>query len=130
MNFTNNSKIFIVDDDKVWTAILTHLLNKLGYYNIDTFSNGKACIENLKEKPDLIFLDYQMGDLNGLFVLQEIKTKYPLMRVVFSTSYEDLEVAMKALNQGSFDFLLKSNASIKVLQFLIQNIQQKIQLAS
>lgn len=117
-----NKRIFIVDDDPYWTAILSQILIDLGYANIKTFSNGKDCIDNLHLNPALVFLDYQMDDLNGIDVLKKVKSYFPGIGVVFCTAYEDLSIAVEAMEYGSFDYLLKGNASIKEVSKIISSL--------
>lgn len=116
-------RTFIVDDDPFWTAILTQLLNELGYTNIITFSNGTDCLNNLHLNPNLVFLDFQMEDMNGIEVLQKIKNYYPGIGVVFCTALEDLSIAVNAMKNGSFDYLLKSNANKKELKSILNEMK-------
>lgn len=118
-------KTFIVDDDPFWTAILTEVLTDLGYSNIATFANGKECIENLHLNPNLVFLDYQMEDMDGIEVLQKIKGYYPGIGVIFCTAHEDLSVAINAMKHGSFDYLLKANASKKEVAAIIKQMDDR-----
>ncbi|KAA3624394.1 MAG: response regulator [Bacteroidetes bacterium] len=106
-----NKRIFLVDDDPFWTAMLSRILTDLGYDNIYTFDNGTDCVNNLHLNPCMIFLDYKMEDVNGLEVLQQIKAYYSGMKVVFCTAHEDLSVAVSAIENGSFDYLLKDNVT-------------------
>jgi DNA-binding NtrC family response regulator len=112
-------KTFVVDDDPFWTAILTQILTDLGFTNITTFSSGAACFENLHLNPELVFLDYQMEGMDGLTVLQKIKEYNSKIGVVFCTSHEDLGVAIDAIKYGSFDYLLKGNASRREVASII-----------
>lgn len=125
MKKQNIKRTFIVDDDPFWTAILSEMLTDLGYNNIIAFSNGKDCIENLHLNPNLVFLDYQMEDMNGIEVLQKIKSYYPGIGVVFCTALEDLSVAVNAMKHGSFDYLLKSNANKKEVASIIEGMGDK-----
>ena len=68
----NVKRTFIVDDDPFWRSMLSQMLTDLGYTNIDLLSNGAECINNLNLAPNLIFLDYQMEDMDGLEVLAEV----------------------------------------------------------
>ena len=124
MKIKNIKTTFIVDDDPFWTAMLSQLLTDLGYENIVTFSNGKDCLENLHLNPNLIFLDYQMENINGLEVLQKIKEYNKGIGVVFCTALEDLSVAVNAMKQGSFDYMLKSNATKKELTSIIESLNR------
>ncbi len=117
-----SKKIVVVDDDPFWTAILTQMLSDLGFTNITTFDNGVAYVNNLQVSPDLVFLDYQMEGMDGLEVLQKIKRYNPSTGVVFCTSYEDLGVAVDAIRYGSFDYLLKGNATKKEVFSIMSNV--------
>ncbi len=119
-----NSRIFIVDDDPFWTKILAKILFDLGFSNIATFSNGSDCVDSLHLKPSLIFLDYEMEDINGLEVLKKIQ-EYPEIGTIFCTAHENLQVAMDAMNLGSYDYLLKSNVSVKEVESIIKGIENK-----
>ncbi len=125
MKFMNNKRIFIVDDSPYWVAMLSQMLNNLGFSNLITFTNGTDCIENLHLNPALVFLDYQMDDVNGLEVLQEIKNYYPGIGVIFCTADEDLSVAVDAIKYGSQDYLLKGNATKKELALIIENFEEQ-----
>ncbi len=118
-------RTFIVDDDPFWTTLLTQMLTDLGYTNIITFENGADCIKNLHLNPSLVFLDYQMDEMDGLEVLQKIKNYYPGIGVVFCTAQEDLGVAVDAMKHGSFDYLLKSNVNKKELADILNEMNHK-----
>ncbi|WP_343561420.1 response regulator [Sphingobacterium sp.] len=115
-------KIFIVDDDPVVTAMLSKILKDLGVIDISIFSDGESCLDQLEEKPDIIFLDYQMEKMNGLEVLQELRKITSESAVVFTTALEDLSVAMQSIAQGSIEFLLKKNISKKEVQKILSEI--------
>ncbi|HEX4957767.1 MAG TPA: response regulator [Lacibacter sp.] len=125
MKSQNKKKTFIVDDDPFWTAILTEILTELGYTNIINFSNGKDCINHLHLNPNLVFLDYQMEDMDGIEVLQKVKEYFPGIGVVFCTAHEDLSVAVNAIKFGSFDYLLKSNANKKEVATIISQMSEQ-----
>jgi DNA-binding NtrC family response regulator len=125
MKKQNIKRTFIVDDDPFWTAMLSQMLTDLGYENIVTFGNGKDCVDNLHLNPSLVFLDYQMEDMDGLEVLQKVKSYYPGIGVVFCTAHEDLSVAVNAMKYGSFDYLLKSNATKKEVASIIDNMGER-----
>lgn len=122
MNIKLN-RVFIVDDDPFWTMKLSKLLQEIGFENIIPYPNGKDCLENIHLNPRLVFLDYQMEGADGITVLQQIKEYYPGILVIFCTAHEDLSVAMDAIGNGSCDYLLKENASLKELSAIIKNIE-------
>ncbi|MDH3650983.1 MAG: response regulator [Saprospiraceae bacterium] len=120
MNTLMNKRIFLVDDDPYWTAILQRILSDLNHTDIISFSTGSECVNNLHLNPALVFLDYQMDDMNGIEVLKRIKAHYPGIGVIFCTAYEDLAVAIDAMEHGSYDYLLKGNATIKEVNSIVE----------
>jgi len=76
------ASIFLVDDDVLCLNLYSQFLKQLGYTNVHLFDNGNDCLESLDEfKPDIIFLDYNMDDLNGIDVLKQIKKFNPAINV-------------------------------------------------
>lgn len=122
MNQIKDKKIFIVDDNLYWSEILGQMLKEIGFNNVHMFSNGIDCIVNIHLNPALIFLDYQMDDVDGLEVLKQIKSYYPGIGVIFCTGNEDLGVALNAIQYGSEEYLLKENATKKELETMINRI--------
>jgi DNA-binding NtrC family response regulator len=80
-------------------------------------------VDHLHLNPQQIFLDYQMDDMDGLEVLQKVKSYYPGIGVVFCTAHEDLSVAVNAMEKGSFDYLLKANANIREVSSIINQMK-------
>jgi CheY-like chemotaxis protein len=119
MKLQNNLRIFIVDDDPFWAAILQQILSNLGYSNIYIFMSGEECLKHLHLNPVMVFLDYQMSSMDGLEVLHKIKDYFPGINVIFCTALEDISVAIEAINWGCSEYLLKSNANRKVLSNLL-----------
>lgn len=120
-----DKRIFAVDDDPFITTYLEQILNNLGYNNIEVYPNGTACMENIHHNPEIIFLDYQMEDMDGLEVLKEVKHYFPGIHVVFTTALEDLSVAVRSLSDGSFDFLLKKNITEQEVSNILQRISEE-----
>lgn len=121
-------RIFLVDDDPFWTAMIYKILSDLDYTNTICFSNGSECLDYLHLNPALVFLDYQMDDMNGIEVLKRIKDHYPGIKVIFCTAYEDLSVAVDAMHYGSHDYLLKSNANIKEVNSIMESLTESPEL--
>lgn len=115
-----NKRIFIVDDDAFWATMLHQQLTNLGYLNIFTFENGEDCLDHLHLNPQMVFLDYQMEEANGLDILPKIKAYYPGISVVLCTAYEDLSVAVEALENGCLDYLLKGKCTPKEIAQLME----------
>lgn len=96
----------IIDDEALARQRLVNLINDVHELElIGQCATGQEAIKSINElKPDLIFLDIEMKDMNGFNVLEKIDIdKNPL--VIFVTAYN--EYALKAFDFFAFDYLLK-----------------------
>ncbi len=122
MTIQKDLKIFVVDDDAFCLNLYQQFLKKLGYEQIICFMGGKECLENLSQQPDIIFLDYNMEDMNGIDVLHSIKNFNKEISVVFISGQENVEIAVDALKFGAFDYIVKSKITLELLKSTIDRI--------
>jgi two-component system chemotaxis response regulator CheB len=110
---TNNKpiRVLIVDDTIVYRKIVSDVLSSLPDVEVvGSAHNGKAAIVKIASlNPDLLTLDIEMPEMNGLEVLEYIKDKQLEVGVVMlsTLTHEGGEMTMKALELGAFDFIPK-----------------------
>ena len=99
-------KALIIDDEELARKRVLNLLEDVDKIDvIGECSNGRTAIERINaDKPDLIFLDISMKDMNGFDVLKKVEIS-PKPVVIFVTAYDSY--ALKAFDVEAFDFLLK-----------------------
>jgi two-component system chemotaxis response regulator CheB len=105
----------IVDDSALYRQMIKNVLKGLdGVEIVGLASTGKEAIERIPElQPDLLTLDVQMPQMNGLQVLDEInRLRLPVKAVMLSSlTSHGAQVTMDALLAGAFDFIQKPNSS-------------------
>ena len=128
---SNNSalKIFIVDDNKLSRLIYDQHLRNLGYSDIGLFENGRTCLAALDQQPNIIFLDYNMEDLNGIEVLRQIKQFNHGIYVVIVSGQDDIKTAVATLKEGAFDYIVKWNKVNDNIEKVINQINEVQALA-
>jgi len=96
----------IIDDESLARQRLNNLVQEIPELEVlGSCSTGKEAIEKINTlKPDLLFLDIKLKDMNGFQILEQIKTKTPPL-VIFVSAYD--EFALKAFDYFAFDYLLK-----------------------
>lgn len=101
------TKVFIVDDENIAIRRLESLLKDFAFFSIIGKSNNaeEAVKEIVRNKPDLIFLDIELGDLTGFDVLDSIRKLGIMSKVIFVTAHN--HYAIKALREKALDYLLK-----------------------
>src|SRR5690554_3089357 len=100
-------KTLVIDDEPLALVRIKQLIKEYSQYIeiIGEASSGGEAVEKVKSlKPDLIFLDIQMPDLNGFEVLEALEEDETPM-VVFTTAYDDY--ALRAYEENTIDYLLK-----------------------
>ncbi|MEP6748212.1 MAG: response regulator [Bacteroidota bacterium] len=121
------TSIFLVDDDVLCLNLYQQFLKQLGYTNVRLFDNGNDCLESLSiHQPDIIFLDYNMDDLNGIDVLKQIKKFNPSITVLFISGQEDIEIAVNAMKQGALDYIVKSSLNTEKMKKIMERIESLV----
>jgi putative two-component system response regulator len=107
MSNKSGGKIFVVDDDRFVLESVTTLLTEFGF-SVRAFSNGKEAVSQFVMEPvDLVLTDINMPIMDGLELLEKIRFLDKETPVVLMTAYADLDVAVKAIQKGAFDFIIK-----------------------
>ncbi len=116
-------KALIVDDTIVYRKIIGDVLKQIpGIEVVGTANNGKIALSKISSlKPDLITLDIEMPELNGIEVLQELKNQEdaPTIIMLSTLTQQGSEMTIKALELGAFDFIAKPNEGR-----MVENIQK------
>ncbi len=121
-------KIFVVEDDEWYNRLLVHNLSLNPDYEIESFTNGKDCLSNLNKNPDVITLDYQLPDLQGLEVLKRIKAENEEIQVILISEQDEIDVVVELLKYGAYDYIVKSKDIRERLLNTIQNIRNGVSL--
>lgn len=101
--------ILIVDDEPAWRRILSHFLSTKGFDVKEAGSGAEALQTLAKFKPDLIFSDVRMPDMNGFDLLDNIKKlpKLSATPVVFCSAIDDFDAKKVAKDLGAAGYLVK-----------------------
>ncbi|MCW3142139.1 MAG: response regulator [Methanophagales archaeon] len=92
-------------------------------FSVDSAESGEECIEKLvKERYDVILLDYSLPKMSGLDVLAKIIEDEYDAPVIMVTGRGDEETAVKAMKWGATDYIVKSGDYLKTLLLCIQNV--------
>jgi DNA-binding NtrC family response regulator len=122
METAKNFKIFLVDDDSFNLMLTQHHLVNLGYTDIKLITSGTECLDTLTERPQIVFLDHNMDDINGFEVLKKIKRFDPNIYVVMLSGQESMETAVDSLKYGAFDYIIKGTESLTRITEVIKRI--------
>lgn len=132
MEFSGKSKLLVVDD----SAFMRKLISDFFVGNskvevVGTARNGKdALVKIQKLQPDVVTMDIEMPELNGLDALKEIMSVCPVPVVMLSsTTQHGAENALTAIEYGAVDFVTKPSGTIsldlhKIQDELVRKVEQ------
>ncbi|KJR96772.1 MAG: chemotaxis protein [Desulfobulbaceae bacterium BRH_c16a] len=108
---SKNLRVLVVDDTIVYRKAVSDILAEIpGVELVGVAHNGKIALAKIQTlKPDILTLDIEMPEMNGIEVLAELQKSHPgIGAVMLSTlTAEGSEMTMRALELGAFDFILK-----------------------
>jgi len=103
--------VLVVDDDKILQdsvkqALIYH------HFQVDVADNGKQAVEAVyRKKYDLVVMDVNMPEMNGIEALTEIKKHDPSTIVLILTAFSNVTDAVKAVKEGAYNYLEKPISS-------------------
>lgn len=99
--------VLVVDDDKVLQDSVRQAL-EYHHFKVDVADNGKEALSQVyKNKYDLVVMDVNMPEMDGIEALTEIKKYDPSIIVLILTAYSNVQDAVKAVKEGAYNYLEK-----------------------
>lgn len=114
-------KILIVDDEQSIIDSIAMVLGNQGY-NVDSCLNGSCAIQKVQNTNyDLILLDIKMPKMDGIEVLEKIKSINKESVVIMISGHGTIDTAVEAIRKGAYNFLQKPLPDLYELQLTIKN---------
>ncbi len=101
------TRVLVVDDEPTLRRSVVRMLNASGMEAIPV-EDGTAALALLeRERVHVALVDLMMPKMNGLELLEQMRTNHPGVEVIMMTAFGDVEVAVKSVRAGAYDFLEK-----------------------
>ncbi len=115
---TKNLRILVVDDTIVYRKAVSDIIAEIpGVELAGVAHNGKIALAKIQTlKPDILTLDIEMPEMNGIEVLVELQKSHPGIGVIMLSTLtaEGSDMTMRALELGAFDFILKPQSKNQI----------------
>ena len=115
-----SNRIMIVDDDPVQRRLLKAAAERAGY-EAELFEDGRSALARLSDtdqKIDAVVLDLMMPEMDGLQLMEHMRTADISVPVVVQTGQGGIETVVKAMRAGAFDFVVKPVSSERLVSSL------------
>ncbi|MDB3949749.1 sigma-54 dependent transcriptional regulator [Candidatus Pelagibacter sp.] len=125
-----STEILIIDDNTDIRNIINDLITEAGFKTRLAANYNQALNEIDKKLPDVAIIDVKLdkGDNDGLELLSHIKSKDKNIPVIIITGHANVEMAIKALKSGAFEFIEKPFNQERLLNFInraVENVKLK-----
>ena len=119
-------KIFVVDDDVIFSRTIERYLINHGFTDVHLFESSEPMFARVSEKPMVLILDHFIKAEIGLDVLQRMRTEHPAVHVFYLSSQRKAQIATRVLKLGAVAYFEKN---MDDLQKLVAAIEQKFDLS-
>lgn len=121
----NNIRVLLVDDEEKFVISTKKFLTNRNY-EVFTALNGMAALEMLVGNDiHVVVLDVKMPGMDGISVLKEIKTRFPLVEVVMLTGNATFESAVAGIKIGASDYLMKPADPGELVQKIEEALEKR-----
>jgi len=119
-----SEKVLIIDDEQEFTEALAERMTNRGM-DVSTSSSAIEGLQSVEEKSfDVVVLDLQMPEMDGIETLKILKKKKPELQVILLTGHATVEKGIEAMKLGAMD-LLEKPADLSTLTEKIKKAQAK-----
>ncbi len=121
----NITSILVVEDEEIMRAILRELLENEGFQVFTANSSETALEIFTKQEIDVTLTDIKMSGMDGLELLDKLKTIDSEALVVIMTAYSSVDSAISALRKGAYDYVTKPFVNEDLIKTLKNAIRQR-----
>ena len=115
-----NIKVTIFEDNKSLRMGLYQLINgSEGFQCVGAFEDCLNLLQNIEEtKPDVVLMDIQMRGINGIEAVKMLREKYPELKILMQTIFEDSEKIFQSILAGASGYILKNTSPSRILDYI------------
>ena len=124
----NPYKIMLVDDEE---EVRTSIIRKIdwqdaGFEVIGDAENGKEALEKIEQnEPDVVMTDIRMPYMDGLEMAENIRQRYPSIKIVIFSGFDEFEYAKKAIKLNVIEYILKP-VNVEELTAILKKIKKNL----
>jgi CheY-like chemotaxis protein/anti-sigma regulatory factor (Ser/Thr protein kinase) len=129
--------VLVVDDSAMDRHLAGAIVQKMSGWQATFAGNGVEALSSLeKQRPDIVVTDMLMPEMDGLQLVQAIRSKYPLIPVILMTAHGSEDIAIQALQKGAASYVPKKSLARDLADTLEQIVsatktkQQEVRLLS
>jgi DNA-binding NarL/FixJ family response regulator len=113
-------RVLIFEDNQSLRQSLYQLINgSPGFTCIGAYENCSHVLENVQNNiPDVVLMDIQMPGINGIEAVKMLREKYPALKILMQTIFEDSDKIFQSICAGASGYILKNTSPARLLDFI------------
>lgn len=125
--------VFVADDSMIVRHEISNMLSEITDIPVNMVGEADEVVSAarliLNLSPDVAILDIQMPNGSGIDVLQEVKSKNPMINIIMLTNFPAIEYRTKCLSLGA-DYFLDKHTEVEAIPRLLRQLSNKLFLKS
>lgn len=113
-------RVLIFEDNMSLRNSLYQLVNgSEGFTCVGTFENCSQLLKNVQDtNPDVVLMDIQMPGINGIEAVKILREKFPFLKIMMQTIFEDRDKIFQSIYAGASGYILKNTSPSRFLEFI------------
>jgi len=113
-------RVLIFEDNMSLRNSLYQLVNESeGFRCVGAFENCSQLLKNVQDtKPDVVLMDIQMPGINGIEAVKILREKFPHLKIMMQTIFEDRDKIFQSIYAGASGYILKNTSPSRFLEFI------------
>jgi two-component system response regulator AtoC len=122
------TRIFVVEDNEFFASLIKQKLELNDKNEVTLFFNGDDFRKGLHLNPDIVVLDYNLPNDNGIDLLKEIKNFNDDIRTILLSGQEKVEIVIEAFENGAEEYIKKDDNALTMLDLKVQKHSTNVNL--
>ncbi|MDP2156718.1 MAG: endopeptidase La [Nitrospirota bacterium] len=126
LKMSRKPQILVVDDEEIVRRNMSHVLTKENY-SVETARDGREAMAAIEKKDfDVVLSDIKMEKMDGMVLLQHVKTRSPETQVIMMTGYATINDAVEIMKKGAFSYIAKPFNIDEVLKTIKGAVERRM----
>ena len=122
------TRIFVVEDNEFFSQLIKQKLEMNDKNEVTLFHNGEDFQRSLYLNPDIVVLDYNLPNSNGIDLLKEIKNFNEEIKTILLSGQEKVDVVIEAFENGAEEYIKKDDNALQMLDLKVQKHSGSVNL--
>lgn len=122
------NRVFVIEDDTVFGRVLQRSLEQEDNMDVHLFKSGEEFFKHLHLNPDIVSIDYNLPDMNGLDILKKVKKYNEEISTIILSGQDKVEVVVEAYSNGANNYIIKNDNAVIELTNIVKQLSSNVNL--